>query len=108
MKKSASQWPIYSMVRSTKNLKGLLTKIIKQIAGEVDEDELLIEEYGITGAGFLYCLEYNTRAYIKISRGQKCYMLDDKINHLNRVLIYTNCGRIIAIDIDELIRTEFD
>lgn len=107
-KKSMTQNPSYCMKRATKDLKALLSKIVKQTSGDIDEDEFLIEEYGIKSGNSLYCLEYNTRAYIKICRGQKCFMLGSTIDHLNRVLIYTSCGRIIEIDIDELIKTEFD
>ena len=70
--------------------------------------EILIPEYGLSGSGALYCLEYNTRSYIKICRGQKVYMLHNVKDNLNRVLIYTTCGRIVEIDEDELIYTEFD
>ena len=96
------------MARPIKKIKSIIEKLMNQMAGEVDSDELLVPEYGINGTGDLYCLEYNARSYVKISRGQKAYMLDDNRDDLNRVLIYTTCGRIIEIDIDELIYTEFD
>ena len=96
------------MGRQIKNIKELVTRLVNQMSGEVEEDTPLIPEYCITGTGLLYCLEYTTRAYIKISRGQKAYLLDGNCDDLNRVLIYTNCGRIVEIDLEELFYTEFD
>ena len=96
------------MGRHVKNIKVLVNRLINQMSGDADKDLPLIEEYGIDGVGFIYCLEYTTRSYIKISRGQKAFLLDEWCDNLNRVLIYTNCGRIVEIDIEELIYTEFD
>ena len=45
------------MKRSTKDLKELLSKIVKQMSGDIDEEESLIEEYGIKSGDPLYCLE---------------------------------------------------
>ena len=56
----------------------------------------------------MYCREYGTRAFVKISRGQKVWVIDDEKDELNKVLIYTSCGRIVMIDYDELIYTECD
>ena len=96
------------MGRQVKNIKELVSQLINQMAGDADESIPLLPEYCIVGSDFLYCLEYSTRSYIKISRGQKAFVLDEEVDHLNRVLIYTNCGRIVEIDVDELFYTEFD
>jgi predicted flavoprotein YhiN len=96
------------MARDLELIKQTAAQIMRQIKGMTDEDDILLPEYGITGPGILYCYEYGTRAYIKIDRGQKAYMLDENPNHLNRVLIYTSCGKLVEIDFDELICTEFD
>ena len=96
------------MARQIKNIKELVTRLVNQMSGEIDEKLPLIAEYGICGTGFLCCLEYTTRSYIKICRGQKAFLLDEWQDDLNRVLIYTNCGRIVEIAIEELIYTEFD
>ena len=65
-------------------------------------------EYGIQGTGGIYCYQYGTRAYIKIARSQKVWVIDSKKDHLDRVLIYTSCGRIVEIDFGELFCTEAD
>jgi len=72
------------------------------------EDEALVPEYGISGKGFLYCYEYGTRSYIKIARGQKAWLVSDEKDELDRVLIYTQCGKIVKIELEEIIYTEFD
>ena len=107
-KKSTPESPSYYMARHIENIKKLVTRLVSQMSGEAEEDTFLIPEYGIAGKGILYCLEYSTRSYIKINRGQKAYILDEYCDELNRVLIYTNCGRIVEIDKEELIYTEFD
>ena len=96
------------MARDLELIKQTAAQIMRQIKGITDEDDILLPEYGIVGPGILYCYEYGTRAYIKIERNQKVYMLDDTPSHLNRVLIYTSCGKLVEIDVDELICTEFD
>ena len=96
------------MALTRKEIKEFCSRIIKQVGGSPDEDEPLVPEYGIKGSGIMYCREYGTRAFVKISRGQKVWVIDDEKDELNKVLIYTSCGRIVMIDYDELIYTEGD
>lgn len=96
------------MALTRNEIKDFCTRVVKQIGGSPDEDEILIPEYGIAGTGILYCREYGTRVFVKISRGQKAWLVDDEKDELNKVLIYTQCGKIVMIDYDELIYTEFD
>ena len=96
------------MARSAEYIKEVAGLITKQLGGSPQEDQKLIPDYGIGGTGALYCYQYGTRAYIKISRGQKVWIINKKKDHLNRVLIYTSCGRIVEIDFDELFCTEAD
>ena len=97
------------MARNTENIAAIAKQVAKQIGGNPIEDVPLIPEYGIVGSGgSLYCYEYGTRAYVKIDRGQKVYLIDGEVNHINRVLIYTSCGRIVEIEIGELLYTECD
>ena len=107
-KKQACSNLVTLMARDLEMIKQTAAQIMRQIKGMTDEDDTLVPEYGIIGPGILYCYEYGTRAYIKIERSQKAYMLDDIPDDLNRVLIYTSCGKLIEIDFDELIYTEFD
>tara|TARA_R110000824_G_scaffold10568_5_gene46443 strand:+ start:2679 stop:3053 length:375 start_codon:yes stop_codon:yes gene_type:complete len=96
------------MTRSVEHVKEIADLITKQLGGNPQEDQELVPDYGIGGTGALYCYQYGTRAYIKIARGQKVWIIDEKKDHLNRVLIYTSCGRIVEIDFDELFCTEAD
>ena len=96
------------MARSADHIKEIAGLITKQLGGSPEEDRELFPDYGIQGTGVIYCYQYGTRAYIKIGRGQKVWIIDDDKDHLNRVLIYTSCGRIVEIDFDQLICTESD
>ena len=62
----------------------------------------MIPEYYIKGRGDVYCFQPSSKTYVKILRNQKVYVLDEKKDFINRILIYTNCGRIVEIDYDEL------
>tara|TARA_R100000664_G_C2757800_1_gene146236 strand:+ start:3598 stop:3888 length:291 start_codon:yes stop_codon:yes gene_type:complete len=96
------------MTRDLEKIKKIAKLITKQIGGSPVEDQEMLPEYGIQGSGILYCYEYNTKLHVKVSRGQKVWLIDSARDFLNRVLIYTNCGRIVEIDFDELICTEAD
>jgi len=96
------------MGRSIEYVKEVAGLITKQISGSPEEDHELFPDYGIQGTGGIYCYQYGTRAYIKIARGQKVWVIDSKKDHLDRVLIYTSCGRIVEIDFGELFCTEAD
>jgi hypothetical protein len=96
------------MAISKTEIKDFVMKVIKQISGSLDEDETMVPEYGIQGTGILYCCEYGTRAFVKIARGQKAWVVDDEKDDLDRILIYTQCGKIVKINHEEIIYTEFD
>lgn len=96
------------MAISKSEIKDFVTKVIKQISGSPDEDQEMIPEYGIDGVGILYCCEYGTRAFVKITRGQKAWVIDNKKDDLDRILIYTQCGKIVRINHEEVIYTECD
>jgi len=96
------------MAVTREEIKDFVSKVIKQVGGSPDEDFPLVPEYGIIGGGIIYCCEYGTRAFVKLARGQKIWVIDDEKDDLNRVLIYTSCGKIVRIDYDELIYTECD
>lgn len=98
----------YFVALTRQEIKDFCARVIKQVGGSPDEDLPLLPEYGIIGSGILYCREYGTRSFVKISRGQKAWLIDDEKDELNKVLIYTSCGKIVMIDYDELIYTECD
>ena len=96
------------MAASRTEIKEFVTKVINQIGGTLEEDEELVPEYGIDGTGILYCCEYGTRAFVKIARGQKAWVIDNEKDDLDRILIYTQCGKIVKINHEEVIYTECD
>ena len=96
------------MEKQKSKLKDLVQQIINQLNGEPSEDVELIPEYYIKGRGDIYCFQPSSKTYVKILRNQKVFVLDDKKDFLNRILIYTNCGRIIEIDSSELEYLGFD
>ena len=96
------------MARDLKKIKDVAVLITKQIGGSPDEDSEMIADHGIKGNGIMYCYEFNTKIHVKVSRGQKVWIIDNEKDWLNRVLIYTSCGRIVEIDFDELLCTEAD
>ena len=89
-------------------VKDFVTKVIKQIGGNPDEDQEMIPEYGVDGSGILYCCEYGTRAFVKIARGQKAWVIEHEKDGLDRILIYTQCGKIVRMNHEEIIYTECD
>mgnify|MGYP003143488727 CR=1 FL=1 len=96
------------MENNKSKLKDLVKQIINQLNGEPDEEIDLIPEYYIKGRGDVYCFQPSSKTYVKILRNQKVYVLDEKKDFINRILIYTNCGRIVEIDYDELEYLGFD
>jgi len=96
------------MEKQKSKLSELVQQIINQLNGEPDEDKELIPEYYIKGTGVAYCFQPSTKTYVKILRNQKAYLLDDKKDFINRILIYTNCGRIVEISNDQLEYLGFD
>jgi len=96
------------MAASREYIKDFITRVIKYIGGDFDEDDEIIPEYGIVGSGLLYCSEYGTRNFVKVSRGQKAWVIDDEKDDLDRILIYTQCGKIVKINHEEVIYTGCD
>ena len=78
------------MAASRTEIKEFVTKVINQIGGTLEEDEELVPEYGIDGTGILYCCEYGTRAFVKIARGQKAWVIDNEKDDLDRMLFTFN------------------
>jgi|TARA_Y100000310_G_scaffold294960_1_gene325867 hypothetical protein len=85
-----------------------IEQIIRQITGKVEEDCMPVPEVGIKGNGDIWCYHPTKRIFIKVTRGTRAYIVDDKENEYNRVLIYTFSGAIVEIEPEELIETGFD
>lgn len=85
----------------------LVARIIKQITGTVTEDDELVPEYVIMGEDYIFCFEPSSRTFVKVETGQKAYRLS-AVKNKERLLMYTNCGRIVEVEKDKLYYTEFD
>ena len=71
---------------------------------EIDNIEL-IPEVAIKGTGYIFCYQADTKSFIKIERGQKALIIEDR---KNTYLVYTFDGFLIEIDKDEILATGFD
>ena len=71
---------------------------------EIDKIEL-IPEICIKGTGYIFCYQPDSKSFIKIERGQKALIIEDKGD---TYLIYTFDGFLVRIDKDEVLQTGFD
>ena len=83
-------------------------RLIKQIAGNLTEEDELIPEVAIDGTGEMWCWDPTTRAHKKIYRGVKAFIIQENFDDFGRTLIYTMAGEMICIDPDELLHTGYD
>jgi hypothetical protein len=89
---------------------------VKQLNGSVidgtDADgepiELLPEIAIGSGEGYLHCYCPVSKRFVKISKGQKAYIIDDMDNNKEKCLIYTWDGFLVEISRDEIMVTGFD
>ncbi len=71
---------------------------------EIDKIDL-IPEICIKGTGYIFCYQPDSKSFVKIDRGQKALIMEER---LNTYLIYTFDGFLIEIDKEEIISTGFD
>jgi hypothetical protein len=93
---------------SKKNTTALVKQLIKQIAGNLTEEDELIPEVAIEGSGEMWCWDPMLRSHKKIYKGVKAFILYTNYDHLGRTLIYTMAGDMVCIDPDDLIHTGYD
>ena len=74
---------------------------------ELDNIELL-SEFFVRGTGHKYCYCPGKKSFVKISRGQKVFVIDEMADNPDKCLIYTWDGFLVEIELDELIETGFD
>ena len=92
-----------------KNTKDTLVKrLLKQISGDITEEDELIPEVAIDGSGDMWCWDPVKKIHKKIYRGVKAFVLYKNYDDFNRTLIYTLGGDMVCIDPDELIHTGYD
>jgi hypothetical protein len=97
------------MAKDSKDTKSTLVKqIIKQIAGNVSEEDTLLPEVAIDGSGEMWCWDPGHRTHRKIYRGVKAFILYENYDNFGRTLIYTHAGDMICVDPEDLIHTGFD
>lgn len=71
---------------------------------ELDNIELIPEVY-IKGSGYIFCYQPDSKAFVKILRGQKALIMEERIN---TYLIYTFDGFLVEIEKEEIVPTGFD
>jgi metal-responsive CopG/Arc/MetJ family transcriptional regulator len=89
--------------------KKLLKKIIKQINGKItDEHSELIPHMIIGGKDYIGCYDITQKRIIMIRRGIICYVLDEKKDELDRIMVYTINGDVILIEESEIIHMGYN
>ena len=84
--------------------KALLKKILRQISGNIKKDHgKLILPVLIGGKGYIGCYDTVQRKIVMIRRGIICYILDEKKDELDRIMVYTINGEVILIEESEII-----
>jgi len=86
----------------------IVKKLIKQISGNLTEDDELIPEVAIKGSGDIWCYDPSGRTFKRIYRGIKAYILMENFDHNGRTLIYTQNGDMVCIEPDDLLYTGYD
>ena len=85
-----------------------IKQLIKQISGELTEEDTLIPEVAIHGKGEIWCWEPANRIHKKIYRGVKAFILQENFDDFGRTLIYTLNGEMVCIEPEELLHTGYD
>lgn len=83
-------------------------QLIKQISGNLTEEDELIPEVAIDGAGEIWCWDPANRLHKKIARGIKAFIIQENFDDFGRTLIYTLNGEIICIEPEEILHTGYD
>ena len=103
----------YNKEEATRLIK-LAIKQINGIPDELDEDgkEIeLIPEIAIgngDGARYIHCYSPGKKRFIKISTGQKGYIIDQMEDNEDKFLVYTYDGHLVELPIKEIFFTGFD
>ena len=85
-----------------------IKRLIKQIAGELTEEDELIPEVAINGTGEIWCWDPANRIHKKIYRGVKAFILQENFDDFGRTLIYTLYGEMVCVEPEELLYTGYD
>ena len=71
---------------------------------EIDNIDL-IPEIAIKGTGYIFCYQAETKSFVKVERGQKALIIEDRND---TYLIYTFDGFLVQINKEDVIDTGFD
>ena len=71
---------------------------------EIDNIKL-IPEIAIKGTGYIFCYQAETKSFVKVERGQKALIIEDRND---TYLIYTFDGFLVQINKEDVIDTGFD
>lgn len=71
---------------------------------EIDKIQL-VPEVCIRGTDYLFCYQPESKSFIKIERGQKALVIEDR---QDSYLIYTFDGFLVEINKEEVFFSEFD
>ena len=71
---------------------------------EIDKIEL-IPEICIKGSGYIFCYQPDSKSFIKIERGQKALIMEDRGESY---LVYTFDGFLVQINKEDVLQTGFD
>ena len=85
-----------------------IKQLIKQISGELTEEDELIPEVAIPGKGEIWCWDPANRLHKRIYRGIKAFILQEDFDDFGRTLIYTLNGEMVCIEPEELLHTGYD
>jgi hypothetical protein len=83
-------------------------QLIRQISGDLTEEDELIPEVAIDGAGELWCWDPSSRMHKKIYKGIKAFIIQENFDDFGRTLIYTLNGEMVCIEPEELLHTGYD
>jgi hypothetical protein len=86
----------------------LVKRLIKQISGNLTEEDELLPEIAIEGTGELWCYDPVNKIHKKLYRGVKAFILAENYDYHGRTLIYTMGGDMVCIDPEEIIHTGYD
>ncbi len=102
----------YNSEDAAKKIKLAVKQLNGTIIDGLDEDgnpvELLPEVGLKSGAGYLHCYSPGKKRFIKISKGQKAYIIDNMDNNEEKCLIYTWDGFLVEAPVEEILITGFD
>jgi hypothetical protein len=101
----------YNKKNATKKVKIAIQQLNGSWSTSDDKPVELLPELAIrqqSGNSVIYCYSVVDKGFVKITRGQKAFLIDELKNTEGKSLVYTWDGYLIEIDTTELLYTGFD